>query len=60
MPQIKGKRIVITLECTEAKEAGVPVSRYQTTKNKTNTPSRLEKKKYNPFLKKHTLHRETR
>ena len=27
MPQIKGKRVVITLECTEAKEAGVPPSR---------------------------------
>ena len=60
MPQIKGKRIVITLECTEAKAAGVPPSRYQTTKNKSKTPARLEKKKYNPWLKKHTLHRETR
>lgn len=60
MPQIKGKRIVITLECTEAKSEGKPTSRYTTTKNKTNTPSRLEKKKYNPFLRRHTLHREMR
>lgn len=60
MPQIKGKRIVITLQCTEAKEAGVPVSRYMTTKNKANTPARLEKKKYNPWLRRHTLHREIR
>jgi len=32
------------------------------TRNKKSprTPNRLEKKKYNPFLKKHTLHRETR
>ncbi|RMD73471.1 MAG: 50S ribosomal protein L33 [Lentisphaerae bacterium] len=60
MPQIKGKRIVVTLACTEAKEAGVPQSRYMTTKNKSNTPGRLEKMKYNPWLKRHTLHREMR
>lgn len=60
MPQIKGKRIVVTLECTEAKEAGCPASRYQTTKNRTQTPGRIEKKKYNPFMRKHTLHRELR
>jgi len=60
MPQIKGKRIVITLECTEAAAEGAPVSRYMTTKNKTNTPARLELKKYNRFLRRHTLHRETR
>ena len=29
-----------------------------TTKNKKNTPDRLERKKYNPFLKKVTVHRE--
>jgi len=60
MPQIKGKRIVVTLQCTEAKEAGFPPSRYMTTKNKSNTPARLEMKKYNPFMRKHTLHREMR
>ncbi len=60
MPQIKGKRVVVTLQCTEAKEAGVPPSRYMTTKNKANTPGRLELKKYNPYLKRHTLHREIR
>lgn len=60
MPQIKGKRIVVTLQCTEAKEAGVSPSRYMTTKNKSNTPGRLEMKKYNPNLRRHTLHREMR
>ncbi|MCH2176464.1 MAG: 50S ribosomal protein L33 [Lentisphaeria bacterium] len=60
MPQIKGKRIVVTLECTEAKELGMPTSRYMTTKNRSNTPARLELKKYNPFLRRHTLHREMR
>ena len=52
-------RQVITLECTEQKESGVPgMSRYTTMKNKKNTPKRLEIKKYNPFLRRHTLHRE--
>ncbi|MEP6686002.1 MAG: 50S ribosomal protein L33 [Verrucomicrobiota bacterium] len=53
---------IITLECTEAKALGMPVSRYMSSRNKKSpqTPNRLEKKKYNPFLKRHTLHRETR
>jgi large subunit ribosomal protein L33 len=53
---------IITLECTEAKAAGVPVSRYMTSRNKKSlrTPNRQEKKKYNPFLKRRTLHRETK
>jgi large subunit ribosomal protein L33 len=55
-------RDIITIECTEAKAEGKPVSRYITTRNKKslNTPGRLEKKKYNPFLRRHTLHRETK
>jgi len=55
-------RDIITLECTEAKALGAPVSRYITTRNKKspNTPNRLEKKKYNPSLKRHTLHREVK
>ena len=31
---------------------------YTTTKNKRNTTERLEIMKYNPRLRKHTLHRE--
>ncbi|MBI1858574.1 MAG: 50S ribosomal protein L33 [Candidatus Melainabacteria bacterium] len=54
----KGDRVIITLECTEAKKAGVPPSRYTTTKNKRNQKERLELKKYNPYLKKYTLHKE--
>ena len=30
----KGNRVIVTLECTEARELGVPPSRYTTTKNK--------------------------
>jgi len=45
------------LECTEHKETGLGgTSRYITTKNKKNTPSRLEIKKFNPILKRMTLH----
>ncbi|MAA78420.1 MAG: 50S ribosomal protein L33 [Deltaproteobacteria bacterium] len=52
-------RQVITLECTEQKGSGIPgMSRYTTMKNKKNTPSRLELKKYNPFLRRHTVHKE--
>jgi large subunit ribosomal protein L33 len=48
----------VILECTEAKAAGKPASRYFTTKNKKLQQDRLEVKKYNPFLKRHTVHRE--
>jgi large subunit ribosomal protein L33 len=55
----KDVRIQVILECTEHKESGVAgTSRYITTKNKKNTPGRMELKKYNPILKKVTLHRE--
>ena len=52
----KGKdiRLKVILECTE-----VPgTSRYSTMKNRRNTPERLELKKYNAKLRKHTIHRE--
>ena len=55
----KGNRVQVILECTEQKESGVAgMSRYITTKNRKNKPERLELKKYNPYLKKVTLHRE--
>jgi large subunit ribosomal protein L33 len=55
----KGNRIQVILECTEHKESGRPgTSRYITTKNRKNTPERMELSKYNPILKKYTLHRE--
>ncbi len=55
----KGSRVQVILECTEHKDSGVPgTSRYITTKNRKNTPDRMERKKYNPILKKYTLHRE--
>jgi large subunit ribosomal protein L33 len=55
----KGNRVQVILECTEHRESGVPgISRYITTKNKKNTNERLELKKYNPYLKRYTVHKE--
>jgi len=54
----KGNRINIIVECTEARKIGATPSRYSTEKNRRNSPSRMEIKKYNPSLKKHTLHKE--
>ena len=59
MAKRKGNRVQVILECTEHKESGMAgTSRYISTKNRKNTPGRLELKKYNPVLKKVTLHRE--
>ena len=55
----KDARGQIILECTEHKASGMPgTSRYYTQKNRRNTPDRLELKKYNPILKKYTIHKE--
>ena len=55
----KGNRVQVILECTEHKASGVPgTSRYVTKKNRKNTPARMELKKYNPILKKMTIHKE--
>ena len=44
----KGNRVQVILECTEHKTSGKPgTSRYITTKNRKNTPERIELKKYN-------------
>lgn len=55
----KGNRVQVILECTEHKDSGLPgVSRYITTKNRKNTTARLELKKYNPIMRKYTVHKE--
>ena len=55
----KDARIQVILECTEHKKSGLPgTSRYITTKSKKNTPERLELKKFNPILRKMTIHKE--
>jgi large subunit ribosomal protein L33 len=59
MAKSKGNRIQVILECTEHKSSGQSgTSRYITTKNKKNTPDRLEVKKFNPILKRMTVHKE--
>jgi large subunit ribosomal protein L33 len=55
----KGNRVQVIMECTEHKNSGLSgTSRYITTKNKKNTSERLELKKYNPIMKKMTIHKE--
>ena len=55
----KGNRVQVILECIEQKCSGVAgMSRYITTKNKKNTAERIELKKYNPYMRKVTLHKE--
>jgi large subunit ribosomal protein L33 len=55
----KENRIQVILECTEHKTSGMPgMSRYITTKNRKNTPERIELRKYNPVLKRYTVHKE--
>ena len=46
-------RTLVTLACTECKRRN-----YTTNKNKANTPDRMELKKYNPILKRMTVHKE--
>jgi large subunit ribosomal protein L33 len=48
-------RVIIQLQCTECKRRN-----YSSIKNKKNTTGRLELKKYCPWDKHHTLHRETK
>lgn len=48
-------RIVVNLACDECKRKN-----YTTTKNKRNTPNRLELNKYCKWDKKVTLHKEAK
>jgi len=58
MAKKKGVRCIVTLECTEARAEGGTPSRYTTQKNRKNTSERMELKKYNRFLRRHTIHKE--
>ena len=51
-------RELIILECTEARKEGKKPSRYLSTRNKKLQPEKVEKKKYNPALKRHSVHKE--
>lgn len=51
-------REIVTLECTEARKEGKPPSRYMASRNKKLKTDKVELKKFNPFLRRHTVHRE--
>ncbi len=53
-------REIVTIVCTEARKEGKSPSRYITTRNKKLKTEKLELKKYNPALRRHTLHREVK
>lgn len=48
-------RVKITLACQECKQRN-----YDSKKNKDKPKERLEIKKYCPFCKKHTVHKESK
>ena len=65
MAKNKGSRIIINLECTcshqnssitQKRKEGI--FRYTTTKNRKNTPHRLELKKFCPNCNRHDLFKE--
>ena len=53
--EVRFMRVGVTLACETCKRRN-----YTTNKNKKNNPERLEMKKYCPFCKTHTLHKETK
>jgi large subunit ribosomal protein L33 len=50
----KGNRIVVKMKSTESGHM------YYTQKNRRNDPQRLEMRKYDPFVRRHVLYRETK
>jgi large subunit ribosomal protein L33 len=62
MAKNKGPRVLITLECTECREntekRSSGVSRYLSSKNRRNTPEKLEISKFCRYCNKHTVHKE--
>jgi len=53
-------REIICLECSEARKEGKPPSRYFSTRNKRTKQEKIELKKYNKHLRRHTLHKEVK
>ncbi|MTI94246.1 MAG: 50S ribosomal protein L33 [Firmicutes bacterium] len=48
-------RVIVTLACNDCKQRN-----YTTTKNKKNTPDRIELKKFCRFCRQQTVHKETK
>ncbi|MEX0748631.1 MAG: 50S ribosomal protein L33 [Candidatus Saccharimonadales bacterium] len=55
MAKKKGARRIIAMECIESGHRS-----YTTTKNFQNTEDRLELRKFNPMLRRHTIYRESK
>lgn len=53
-------REIVTLECSEARKEGKSPSRYVTSRNKKLQTEKIQLMKYNPALRRHTLHKEIR
>nr|UDZ61037.1 ribosomal protein L33 [Sagittaria guayanensis] len=63
MAKSKDVRVRVILECTgcarkDTNKKASGISRYITQKNRHNTPSRLELRKFCPYCYKHTIHGE--
>ena len=65
MAKNKGSRVVVNLECTCSRknlsikqERRKGIFRYTSTKNRKNTPHRLELKKFCPNCNQHSLFKE--
>nr|QOU10741.1 ribosomal protein L33 [Spumella sp. Baekdong012001B8] len=62
MAKQKSPRVLVTLECCECRQKvakrTLGVSRYLSSKNKRNTPKKLELGKYCKYCNKHTIHKE--
>ena len=58
----KGPRIFINLECTQCRininKRTLGISRYLVSKNRQNTPKKLELLKHCKYCNKHTIHKE--
>ena len=54
MAKKKGARILIKLKSTESGHM------YLSEKNRRNDPQRLELRRYDPFVRKHVIYRETK
>ncbi len=48
----------VTLECSEARKEGKSPSRYRGSRNKKLKTEKLQMMKFNPALKRRTLHKE--
>ena len=64
MKKSKGPRVTVNLECTECRtnkfQRKSGVSKYLTSKNRRNTPEKLELKKHCRYCNKHTTHKENK